>query len=80
MAVYRIEALGSGFSVGSEEGAVLLCRTMKAARRIVADAERLERAPPRPMPPRASLACDEAAAEFVDIAELDDAELMWRTA
>ncbi len=80
MAVYRIETLGSGFAVGSEEGAVLLCRTMRAARRIVADAVRLERTPRRPIPSRASPACDEAAAEFVDVAELDDAELVWRTA
>ncbi|CCE08240.1 conserved hypothetical protein [Bradyrhizobium sp. STM 3843] len=80
MAGYCITALGAGFAVGTDDGAVLICRTMKLARRVVADAERLERTPPRARPQRASSARHEAPAEAVDFAELEGLELMWRTA
>lgn len=77
MAGYRIKALGSGFTVGTDAGAVLICRTMKAARRIVADAERLERLPPRRLPPRGSRSGAEPPADF---AELDGPDLIWHGA
>jgi len=50
MASYRIRAIGSGFEVGTEEQAVLVCRSLKVARRAVADAQRLEQMPPKPIP------------------------------
>ncbi|XUM22530.1 hypothetical protein ACRAVF_03030 [Bradyrhizobium oligotrophicum S58] len=50
MASYRIKAIGAGFEVGTAEQAVLVCRSLKTARRAVADAQRLERMPPKPIP------------------------------
>ncbi|MGJ4930344.1 hypothetical protein ACQR1I_06895 [Bradyrhizobium sp. HKCCYLS2038] len=50
MASYRIKAIGAGFEVSTEEHAVLVCRSLKTARRAVADAQRLEHLPPKPIP------------------------------
>ena len=50
MASYRIRAIGSGFEVGTDAEAVLVCRSLKVARRAVADAKRLEQMPPKPIP------------------------------
>ncbi len=50
MVSYRIRAIASGFEVGTDEQAVLVCRSLKIARRAVADAERLQRLPPKPIP------------------------------
>ncbi|NPU09511.1 hypothetical protein HL667_13410 [Bradyrhizobium sp. 83012] len=65
MALYRIRAIGSGFEVGTEEQPVLVCRSLKIARRAVADAQRLERMPPRPIPWRVSPGAPAAAADDV---------------
>ncbi|WP_315725697.1 MULTISPECIES: hypothetical protein [unclassified Bradyrhizobium] len=75
MALYRIRAIGSGFEVGTEEQPVLLCRSLKIARRAVADAQRLERMPPRPIPwrtpPERAMAADGADAARTDELEFE---------
>jgi hypothetical protein len=65
MALYRIRAIGSGFEVGTEEQPVLLCRSLKTARRAVADAQRLAQMPPRPIPWRVSPGAPAAATDDV---------------
>jgi hypothetical protein len=72
MALYRIKAIGSGFEVGTAEQAVLVCRSLKIARRAVADAQRLERMPPKPIPwrvPPSDVAADGALCR--DVAEFE---------
>ncbi|MGJ5178380.1 hypothetical protein ACQR16_20145 [Bradyrhizobium oligotrophicum] len=73
MASYRIRAIGSGFEVGTDEQPVLVCRSLKIARRAVADAQRLERMPPKPIPWRIppdrdmpAVAAEEAAYDEAD--------------
>ncbi|CCE02494.1 conserved hypothetical protein [Bradyrhizobium sp. STM 3809] len=48
--MYRIKAIGSGFAVCTGEQPVLVCRSLKIARRAVADAQRLALLPPKPIP------------------------------
>jgi hypothetical protein len=74
MASYRIRAIGSGFEVGTEQQAVLVCRSLKMARRAVADAQRLERMPPKPIPWRTPPASEMPADAADDAARDDDAE------
>ena len=62
MALYRIKAIGSGFEVGTEEEPVLVCRSLKIARRAVADAQRLAGMPPKPIPWRVPPAADAGVA------------------
>ena len=68
MVSYRIRAIGSGFEVGTDEQAVLVCRSLKIARRAVADAERLQRLPPKPIPRRLPPESEIAVVEADDAA------------
>ncbi|GLH78154.1 hypothetical protein SSBR45G_30630 [Bradyrhizobium sp. SSBR45G] len=64
MISYRIKAIGSGFEVGTDEQPVLVCRSLRIARRAVADAQRLARMPPKPIPwrvPPVVQPCDDEA-------------------
>ncbi|MGC2781638.1 MAG: hypothetical protein WA418_38980 [Bradyrhizobium sp.] len=72
MASYRIKAIGSGFEVGTAEQAVLICRSLKIARRAVADAQRLERMPPKPIPWRSPPASEIASVEGDETARRDE--------
>jgi len=74
MALYRIKAIGSGFEVGTEEQAVLVCRSLKTARRAVADAQRLERLPPKPIPWRLPPESEITDVEADDAVSDDDTE------
>jgi hypothetical protein len=74
MASYRIKAIGSGFEVGTAEQAVLVCRSLKVARRAVADAQRLERMPPQPIPWRTPPANETAAVGADDAARSEDSD------
>ncbi|UFZ03916.1 hypothetical protein LQG66_32765 [Bradyrhizobium ontarionense] len=75
MASYRIKAIGSGFEVGIDGQPVLVCRSLKIARRAVADAQRLERMPPKPIPWRTPPESDIAAVEADDATRRDEADL-----
>ncbi|MGY3447730.1 hypothetical protein [Bradyrhizobium sp. USDA 4353] len=69
MASYRIRAIGVGFEVSTEEHPVLVCRSLKIARRAVADAQRLALLPPKPIPwrvPPSREACGEFSEDDVD--------------
>ncbi|CAL79347.1 hypothetical protein BRADO5678 [Bradyrhizobium sp. ORS 278] len=80
MASYRIKAIGMGFEVSTEEHPVLLCRSLKIARRAVADAQRLARLPPKPIPwrvpPQADAALGTPDTSRSDHADLDIAILL----
>ena len=75
MASYRIRAIGSGFEVGTDAEAVLVCRSLKVARRAVAYAKRLEQMPPKPIPWRTPPHQEMGAAGAEDIACEDAADL-----
>ena len=45
MAAYRITVHGTRVVVGTEHEAVLICKNLDVARRVVADAERVQRIP-----------------------------------
>ncbi|MGJ4887688.1 hypothetical protein [Bradyrhizobium sp. HKCCYLR20261] len=69
MASYRIRAIGAGFEVSTEEHPVLVCRSLKTARRAVADAERLALLPPKPIPWRVQPereACDDFSGDDLE--------------
>ncbi|WP_257169392.1 hypothetical protein [Bradyrhizobium sp. SRS-191] len=69
MALYRIKAIGSGFEVCTGEQPILVCRSLKIARRAVADAQRLALMPPKPIPwrvPPPSASCNEVSDDDVD--------------
>lgn len=72
MALYRIKAIGSGFEVGTAEQAVLVCRSLKIARRAVADAQRLEGMPPKPIPWRVPPGSETTAVGADDVARGED--------
>lgn len=74
MASYRIKAIGAGFEVGTAEQAVLVCRSLKTARRAVADAQRLERMPPKPIPWRTPPESETSAGGAEDAARSEDAD------
>lgn len=71
MAVYRIKAIGSGFEVCTGEQPVLVCRSLKIARRAVADAQRLALLPPKPIPWRVPPEASEPATVADDIADYE---------
>ncbi|MGJ4909958.1 hypothetical protein ACQR1H_06780 [Bradyrhizobium sp. HKCCYLRH2015] len=75
MASYRIKAIGAGFEVGTAEQAVLVCRSLKTARRAVADAQRLERMPPKPIPWRVPPEPATAAGGADDAARSEDKDI-----
>ncbi|CCD95546.1 conserved hypothetical protein [Bradyrhizobium sp. ORS 375] len=70
--MYRIKAIGSGFEVGTDEQPVLVCRSLKIARRAVADAQRLALLPPRPIPWRVPPEGKLANLDVEDVAGQDE--------
>ncbi|WP_315755053.1 MULTISPECIES: hypothetical protein [unclassified Bradyrhizobium] len=75
MVSYRIKAIGAGFEVGTAEQAVLVCRSLKIARRAVADAQRLERMPPKPIPWRTPPQSETSAGGADDAARREDTDI-----